>query len=57
MSHVGREGGSSAGTRERGGKAWAGFGPAKREGFSFSFPFFFSLFFSLISFSFKQIFI
>jgi hypothetical protein len=36
---------------EREGKAWTGFGPAERERFSFfSFSFFFSLLFSLISF-------
>ena len=38
MVRVGREGGRSAGVRERGG-AWARIGPTEREGFSFSFHF------------------
>jgi hypothetical protein len=46
---------SEARARGREVETWARFGPADREGFSFSV--FFSLFFSLTSFSFKQKFI
>jgi hypothetical protein len=53
MGRVGRERREgNAGARERGGRAWAGFGLAKREGFFFfSFFFFFFLFSFLNPFS------
>jgi hypothetical protein len=57
MGRVGREGGRSAGARERGGKLASDSAQERGKGFLFLFSFFFSLFFSLISFFFKQIFI
>jgi hypothetical protein len=49
MGRVGREGGRSAGARERGELGPESSQP-RGKGFLFLFPFFFSLFFSLISF-------
>jgi hypothetical protein len=57
MGCMGRERGRGAGARERGGKLGPESAQPRGKGFLFLFSFFFSLFFFLTPFSFKQKFI